>query len=233
MTSPKILFIHGLESRANGSKTVALREQNLDVRAHDMHMGVYQLNRTNSVLRNALRLKELPLALAATTLLGLRGRKSALLAVTLGAAWLKLRKDFILARSLAKSFEACVEIQQEAIRLEQPDIILGSSWGGAIAVELMRRGHWNGATILLAPAVHRVWNKIGPGEDVAIARQLKDRGAKTIIFHDPSDATVPFEDSVKLAQEANFELRAVDGGGHRLMGLVQSGQLATSLREIA
>jgi predicted esterase YcpF (UPF0227 family) len=233
MTPPKVLFIHGLESRANGSKTLTLREQGLDVRAHDMHMGVYHLNRANSVLRNALRLKEMQVALSGAALLGLRGRKGALLAATAGALWLKLRKDLILSRSLAKSFEACVEIQQKAIQQEQPDIVVGSSWGGAIALELMRRGDWSGSTVLLAPALHRVWNKIGPGEDVAIARQLNGRSARTIIFHDPSDATVPFEDSVTLAQRTGFELRAVDGGGHRLMGLVNRGDLAATLRELS
>jgi hypothetical protein len=34
----------------------------------------------------------------------------------------------------------------------QPDIVVGSSWGGAVALELVAKGSWTGPTLLLAPA---------------------------------------------------------------------------------
>ena len=233
MTTPRILFVHGLESRANGSKTILLREQGFDVRAHDMHMGVLQLSRTNSVARMALRLPEVQVVLGAlTATLGLtRSKEGVLLASAMGAIWYASRKDVVFGQALANSFAACVEIQRAALLQEEPDIVVGSSWGGAVVVELMRRGDWNGPTILLAPAVHRVCTRTRQGDSREIARQL--RGKRIVIFHDPTDDVVPFADSEVLAAEGQLELRAVDGGGHRLMGICNDGRLADALRALA
>jgi predicted esterase YcpF (UPF0227 family) len=237
MNSPRILFIHGLESRANGSKTQILRGQGFDVRAHDMHMGVLQLSRQNSAIRMSLRLRETQFilgAMALTLAAGLKTPiKSLLATATLASGWFMLRKRAVLGQALQKSFEACVEIQRQAILREEPDIVVGSSWGGAVAVELMRTGAWMGPSVLLAPAVHRVCVKTQQGTGQDIARQLHGRSAKTIIFHDPSDDTVPYRDSEELALNAQMELRAVDAGGHRLLGLLTSGKLAEALQQLA
>jgi hypothetical protein len=233
MANPRVLFVHGLESRANGSKTILLREQGFDVRAHDMDMGVLQLSRKNSVGRMALRLPEVRIVLGGllATLALTRSSKGALFAGSAGALWASLRKTAVTGQALARSFAACVEIQKKAIQDENPAIVLGSSWGGAVVVELMRQGVWNGPTILLAPAVQRVCTKTGQGDSREIARQL--RGKRIIIYHDPTDETVPFADSEVLASEGQFELRAVDGGGHRLMGICHDGRLAEALRSLA
>lgn len=233
MNSPRILFVHGLESRAHGSKTILLREQGFDVRAHDMQMGVMQVARKNSVARMALRLPEVQMVLGAVTAtLGLRrSKQGVMMASAMGASWYALRKDIVVAKALGNSFAACVEIQRAAVLLEQPDIVVGSSWGGAVVVELMRQGVWNGKTVLLAPAVHRVCVKTRRGDSREIARQL--RGKRIVIFHDPTDDVVPFVDSEALAAEGQFELRAVDGGGHRLLGICKDGRLAEALRALA
>lgn len=233
MSEPRILFVHGLESRALGSKTMVLREQGLDVRAVDMNMGVMHVDRENSVVRMALRLPEVQIVASALlgTALMTRSKWGVLAASSAGAIWGVARKNAVISRALTNSFAACVEIQRAAIEQEKPDIVLGSSWGGAIAVELIRRGHWRGPTVLLAPAVHRVCMKTGVGDSHQIAREL--RGERIVIFHDPTDAVIPFADSVNLADEGQLELRAVDGGGHRLMGICNDGRLAEALRELA
>lgn len=230
--SPRILFVHGLESRANGSKTILLREQGLDVRAHDMHMGVFQLARENSVARMALRLPEVQTVLGAlTATLGVtRSKQGVMIASVIGAIWYALRKDVVMGEALKRSFAACVQIQRAALLQEQPEIVVGSSWGGAVVVELMRQGVWKGPTVLLAPAVHRVCVRTKQGDSRAIAHQL--RGRRIIIFHDPTDDVVPFGDSEVLATEGQLELRAVDGGGHRLLGICKDGRLADALRAL-
>jgi hypothetical protein len=95
--------------------------------------------------------------------------RSALGGALIGAGWLYTRRSAIMSQALRKSLEACVELQREAIIREQPDIVVGSSWGGAVAVELMRAEIWRGPTILLAPAVHRVAARTntGNGDDIA------------------------------------------------------------------
>lgn len=233
MTPQRILFIHGLESRAHGSKTILLREQGFDVRAHDMDMGVLQLSRKNSAVRMALRIPEVQFTLGALiTALGVTRSKRGVLATSMiGAAWYAARQQAVFGQALANSFSACVEIQRKAVLHEQPDIVLGSSWGGAVAVELIRQGYWKGPTVLLAPAVHRVCVKTNQGDSQEIARQL--RGNRIVIFHDPTDAVVPFADSEALAREGELDLRAVDGGGHRLLDICRDGRLAEALRALA
>ena len=54
---------------------------------------------------------------------------------------------------VAISLRACVTIQSAAIRREKPDIVVASSWGGAIALLCIQQGHWGGPTLLLAPAL--------------------------------------------------------------------------------
>jgi hypothetical protein len=52
-------------------------------------------------------------------------------------------------------FEACVEVQTDALATFRPDLLVGSSFGAAVAVELLQRGLWRGATLLLAQAALR------------------------------------------------------------------------------
>ena len=45
--------------------------------------------------------------------------------------------------------------------------------------------------------------------------------------------TVPFDDSVALAADSKIELRSVSGGGHRLLELVDRGELADTIRALS
>ena len=58
----------------------------------------------------------------------------------------------------------CLDLQRKAIDRFQPDVLVGSSFGGAVAVFLALRGGWRGPLLLLAPAhavVDRVTNRVG------------------------------------------------------------------------
>ena len=75
---------------------------------------------------------------------------------------------------------------------------------------------------------------MGRGDGSGVAELLRARAAdvRIVIFHDPSDDTVPFEDSVLLAQGGAIELRSVSAGGHRLLGLLERGELADAIRAL-
>ena len=92
----------------------------------------------------------------------------------------------VLNPSLPKaSFEESVQIAQEEIDLESPDVIVGSSRGGAVAMSVNPRG---AKLVLLAPA----WGHF----DVDPARIPPG----TTVLHCPSDNIVHYEDSEELAQ---------------------------------
>ena len=237
MSSPKLMFIHGLESGPHGSKVRLLREAGFEVAAEDMHMSTRRLDRHNSVIRQALRLPETQLmAGVVAACLGVsaarRRADAALFGLALGAGWLVTRQPALTSQSLARSYEACVEIQRRALLVHQPDVVVGSSWGGAVAMELALRGHWSGPMMLLAPAFGLVARRMASTRlerDLSDLRRLS-ASQRVVIYHDPDDDTVPIQDSERLVEGSHIELRALSAGGHRLMGLFEGDDFAQHLR---
>lgn len=120
-------------------------------------------------------------------------------------------------------FEGCVRSQARTIRAERPDLLVGSSFGGAVAVALLQRGLWRGPLLLLAPAVQRCGlEPVLPGDGLVW------------IVHGLRDETVDPDDSRRLAEGADPErvrLLLVDDD-HRLSRSVESGKLEQWVGEL-
>ena len=119
-------------------------------------------------------------------------------------------------------FEGCARQQAEQIERFGPDLLIGSSFGGAVAVALLARGCWKGPTLLLAPAAFRYdpSARLPPGVPVTIIHGLRD-------------TVIDIGDSRKLARTgtpALVRLFEVDDV-HDLGGLVESGRLVELVRE--
>ncbi len=99
-------------------------------------------------------------------------------------------------------FAAAVRIAQDEFDKHKPDVVVGSSRGGAVAVNLD-----TGATplVLLCPG----WKTWGT------AKKVK---ANTTILHSRADETVPFDDSVELLRNSDLPTSALIevGTEHRL-----------------
>jgi hypothetical protein len=80
------------------------------------------------------------------------------------------------------SFPESVAIAQQVIDDEQPDVIVGSSRGGAVGMSVDPRG---ARLVLVAPA----WKNYGVPPSVP---------SDTIVIHSPADDIIPFEDSREL-----------------------------------
>jgi dienelactone hydrolase len=121
-------------------------------------------------------------------------------------------------------FEACVALHAEAVRRFEPDVLVGSSFGGAVAVALLQREQWTGPTLLLAQA--------------ALRQGLHARlpsGARVWLVHARGDDVVPIADSRKLARTGTpglVKLVEVDDD-HALHDFVASGRLVETVRELA
>jgi fermentation-respiration switch protein FrsA (DUF1100 family) len=99
-------------------------------------------------------------------------------------------------------FDAAVRIAQAEFDRHHPDVVVGSSRGGAVAMNMD-----SGTTpmVLLCPAWKR-WGtatKVKPG---------------TVILHSPADETVPFADSHELLRNSSLPESSliVVGTEHRL-----------------
>ncbi len=110
-----------------------------------------------------------------------------------------------------EDFEEAVRIAQEEFDKHQAQVVVGSSRGGAVA---MNMNSGTAKLVLLCPA----WKKWGSAKTVR-----KD----AVILHSRNDDVIPFADSEELARSSGAKLIEV-GSDHRL---ADPEPLAVMLRE--
>jgi hypothetical protein len=123
-----------------------------------------------------------------------------------------------------RDFEASVAVQSAALRAFDPHVLVGSSYGGAIAVALLQRGLWRGPTLLLAQAALR------RGQPAV----LPD-GVAVWLVHGTRDAIIDPEDSRVLARAGSpdrVRLIEVDDV-HALHTTVEDGRLVGWVEALA
>lgn len=120
-------------------------------------------------------------------------------------------------------FEGCVRLIAGEIESFRPDVVVGSSFGGAVAVALLQRGAWRGPTLLLAPAPAAF----------GVPLRLPDDGTVWIV-HGRHDDVVPIASSLALAAGGPPErVRLLEvRDDHRLSATVASGRLVELVREL-
>ncbi len=113
----------------------------------------------------------------------------------------------------------CLAIAREALHDEKPQILVGSSFGGALAVALMREGLWRGPTLLLACASRRLLG------DVKIPA-----GLRVVLVHGRNDDVVPLSDARWLAETAGpGTLLWEVADDHRLGAQLDNGVVSAAL----
>ena len=120
-------------------------------------------------------------------------------------------------------FAACVGLQARELEAFQPDVLVGSSFGGAVALALLQRGVWRGPTLLLAQA----------GIRYGLAAALP-AGVPVWIVHGLRDDVIDIEDSRGLARAGtppDVRLIEVDDD-HALRESVASGLLTAWVGDI-
>lgn len=129
----------------------------------------------------------------------------------------KLGYDVLTPEMSDWSFSKAVAQAQAAYDDFQPDVIVGSSRGGAVAMN-MESG--DTPLILLAPAWRR-WGKVD--------RITKPR---SFVIHSMNDDVVPYDDSVKLwTNSTGLELICA-GADHRLNDAEAKGILMFALGQV-
>jgi hypothetical protein len=107
--------------------------------------------------------------------------------------------DVLNPRLPDDDFAEAVRIAQAEFDKHQPQVVVGSSRGGAVAMNI---DCGDAKLVLLCPA----WKKFGT------VRTVKSR---TVILHSRADDVVPFVDSEELAKKSGAALIEV-GNDHRL-----------------
>ena len=212
-TSPRVLYAHGLESGANGYKTQVMRDQGLDVTAPELEMSLWDVRQKNALLRNLLS----PAALFS-------GYPS---------QWFSSAMD--------ASFSACVGVMQTAASKGSFDVLVGSSWGGAVAAGLIATGGWKGPALLLCPALH-LKEKYGMSTNdelsaaaitAALAALPAEQKQRIVLVHGTADATVSIDDSRALSAATGIHLEVLKGQRHGLSGFTRDGDLVEFVHRVA
>ncbi|HKA14646.1 MAG TPA: YqiA/YcfP family alpha/beta fold hydrolase [Myxococcota bacterium] len=123
-----------------------------------------------------------------------------------------------------RDFAASVDVQAAVVREFAPRVLVGSSYGGAVAVELLQRGVWRGPTLLLAQAALRI------GLPAALPP-----GVTVWLVHGTRDEIIDPEDSRVLARSGSPErVRLIEvDDAHSLHTTVEDGRLLAWVQELA
>jgi pimeloyl-ACP methyl ester carboxylesterase len=196
-----VLFVHGLESVARGPKALALEAAGFTVLAGKMPCS------SRAVLKDPVVIAVL--ASAAGALLG-AARAQGTGGFMIAAVLIAVLQRFVRPPLMRRTFRRSVEVQRALLASGKVDVVVGSSYGGAVAVELLRLGVWSGPTVLLAPAQRLVaargWQK-NP--------TLPEDASRILVVHAKQDEVVPIDHSRALVRGTNAKLIEVDDD-HRL-----------------
>ena len=197
----RVLYCHGLESGPSGRKPRILAACGYRVTSVAMPCT------KSSLLWDPLFL------LAGAALLGLLVAAPILLLLA-PLLWLGRRRAAALLRPLVvrRVFARCVAAQEAAARACRPELLVGSSFGGAVALELMRRGTVACPALLLCPA-HRLVAELAGQPPPAAPRGYPGR---VLLVHGTADSVVPPEHSAQLAREGGWALEEAPEDGHPL-----------------
>ena len=127
------------------------------------------------------------------------------------ARWLHENYGAITPPMATETVEGALPTARAAIEAHRPEVVVASSFGGAVAVTLLREGAIRVPVVLIAPAA----NKLG-------VENALPPGTRAVILHGDRDDVVPVEDSVALARTGGpgVTLHIVEGGDHRLNTLL-------------
>jgi hypothetical protein len=108
----------------------------------------------------------------------------------------------------------CVAMVKNNITEFQPDLIIGSSFGGGVLLQLIRDGFWKKPSIFLAQA----------GVMYGVSSSLP-ANLPAILIHGKQDDIVSMQDSVTLANRHNQAELFLIHDGHRLQSILDETEL--------
>lgn len=258
--SGKILFLHGLEAGLNGNKSLYLRKvfKNNCI-TPDFQVSKFKFWLKNSFILNILKnWKFLSISLLIFLIILLTSilTKYFYIALSLGIFLyivfiFLIRKDLI-REAVSKSFENNIKTAENEIKKHNPEIIISSSWGGAVLIALIERGIWKGNSLLIAPAFYSVNKVILKDKEKAYDfkfNKIKEFNGKIIVYHSKKDEIIPYKDSLFLCEKhendensrdisvnkenkkdknlfsfSNYELKSYEKGLHDMLELIDENE---------
>lgn len=122
-------------------------------------------------------------------------------------------------------FEDYVQQASEHIAQIQPKVVVASSFGGAVLLQLLHRGHWSGPCVFLAQAGVKFGKRF-------FIPSFLPKGVPAILIHGTEDDVVDIAGSVLLAESSTTArlVRTLDG--HRLYGADSTKSMIYAIEEL-
>lgn len=182
-----ILFVHGLESGFNGKKAQHMKTLVDNVIAPDLQVSLYDVRKPNSIIRSCVtNFFTNPLSIFTT-----------------------LKQD-----ALMRSLNNCTYIVDQEIKknrnINKNDTLLcGSSWGGAVALNLIAKGLWSGKVLLFAPAFSLCVRdeEIKQSMYSSIKNQIINNNMLITIVHARNDDVIQLNEILDLCEKIGLERR--------------------------
>lgn len=109
----------------------------------------------------------------------------------------------------------------------EPELLVGSSYGGAVLWRLIDRGLWNGPSLFMAPAF-RLGRELG-----ALNRPLPGvDNMPMLILHGFGDDVVSFDDSLAFSRMHPSTMLIGGHWGHRLQEVLLNGTMELALSRL-
>ena len=211
-----VLYIHGLESGPQGRKPRHLAEAGFVVVSRLMPCARSAIVRDPAVLA---------LAACAAALVAASAIRGGIRGLALGVGIAGAAAPFIESRIMRRVLQRSVDVQLRALAAHQIDVVVGSSFGGAVALDLLARGAWSGRTLLLCPAHELVARRGRMPMPPSLATLPDAVSSRVIVVHGRGDDTVPVTHSEELVAGSPARLILVDDD-HRLVKTATPEQLA-------
>ena len=103
------------------------------------------------------------------------------------------------------NFWQYVEMLKKDIAEQNPEVIVASSFGGAVTCQVIKEGAWTGPTVFLAQA----------GVKFGVVSALPE-GTRAVFIHGKNDDIVAIEGSKRLAKSSSRATLITVEDGHRL-----------------
>lgn len=247
----RVLYLHGLESnperyhQGDGNSkwerlVKAFPPPDNACCGPDLLTGRRALNRRHSIGRSFVSLREVRAA-GASSFLCLSATLAGAVPLRLGLpgalaplAYLAVHRRRLLELSVAASMEGSLGLALAAVGSFQPDVVVGMSWGGALAALCLQRAAYTGPLLLLAPACEAIAGWLPPGSKLQeeLRRPLPAR-TRGLVVHGTADAITLLRDSEALCRGTRLGLRVSQGDGHMLLRALQGRKLGRLVKEAA
>lgn len=201
-----VLFIHGLESGPRGNKAIELESAGFTVVAGQMPCS------QRAILKDPVVIALIVFALGVLIAASMQGVLGFMICGISYAVLLRFVQPLLMRRMFRRS----VAVQLALLAANKIDVVAGSSFGGAVGVELLRSGAWKGPTILMCPA-----HRLVAGRAWRVSPELPADASRIVVVHGKQDETVPIEHSRSLVKGTAAKLIEVDDG-HRLSNVANA-----------